>query len=183
VISDSQLLACARQFDRAALGNIYDLYSPALYRYAFRLIGDADRAEECVAEVFSRFLHALAAGHGPRDNLQAYLYRVAHNWITDLWRRKPTPVLPLDPNMPDSEQADPFHAADQRWEQEQVRAALAQLTPDQREVVVLKFLEDWENERVAQALGKPVGAVKSLQHRALANLRRLLSDGWEAADA
>lgn len=177
MISDSELLERARQLDRDALGYIYDEHSPALYRYAFRLLGNADHAEECVAEVFSRFLGALRNGHGPHDHLQAYLYRVAHNWITDQWRRQPPPVLPLDPRMCDGDQSDPFRVVDQQDEQAQVRAALAQLTADQREVVVMRFLEEWENEQVAQALGKPVGAVKSLQHRALASLRRLLSNG------
>jgi RNA polymerase sigma-70 factor (ECF subfamily) len=59
-------------------------------------------------------------------------------------------------------------------EQEEVRAALAHLTPDQRQVVLLKYLEGLENEEIAAALGKPLGAVKSLQHRALAALRRIL---------
>jgi RNA polymerase sigma-70 factor (ECF subfamily) len=48
------------------------------------------------------------------------------------------------------------------------------LTPDQRQVVILKFLEGWSNAEVAETLNKPVGAVKSLQHRALGALRRIL---------
>jgi RNA polymerase sigma-70 factor (ECF subfamily) len=59
-------------------------------------------------------------------------------------------------------------------ELQQVRSALALLTPDQRQVIMLKYLEDWENEEIAQALNKPVGAIKSLQHRAIESLRRLL---------
>ncbi len=48
------------------------------------------------------------------------------------------------------------------------------LTPEQRQVISLKYLEDWTNEEIARSLNKPVGAVKSLQHRALGSLRRLL---------
>jgi RNA polymerase sigma-70 factor (ECF subfamily) len=59
-------------------------------------------------------------------------------------------------------------------ELQQVRSALALLTPDQRQVITLKYLEEWENEDIARALNKPVGAVKSLQHRAIESLRRLL---------
>ena len=59
-------------------------------------------------------------------------------------------------------------------ELQQVRSALALLTPDQRQVIMLKYLEEWENEDIARALNKPVGAVKSLQHRAIESLRRLL---------
>ena len=177
--SEQDLMQRARQFDRQALGEIYDQYSPGLYRYAVRLLRTADLAEECVAEVFSRFLHALHNGAGPREHLQAYLYRIAHNWITDQWRRQPPPALALEEHAPAEEEIDPLHEISHRGEHEQVRAALAQLTPDQRQVVVLKFLEDWENDEIAAALGKPIGAVKSLQHRAIAALRRALVDAEE----
>jgi len=94
--SEKKLLKLARRFDQQTLGEIYDQYSPGLYRYAMRLLGNVDLAEECVAETFSRFLHALRGGGGPQDHLQAYLYRVAHNWITDQWRRQPPPPMQLD---------------------------------------------------------------------------------------
>ncbi|MBI4786320.1 MAG: sigma-70 family RNA polymerase sigma factor [Chloroflexi bacterium] len=171
---EQALLQRAQQFDRQALSEIYDCYSPALYRYAVRLLGTPDLAEECVAEVFSRFLHVLRNGKGPRDHLQAYLYRVAHNWIADQWRRQPPTPLELDGNLPADGQSDPSQTVAAQFEQAQVRAALAQLTPDQRQVVVLKFLEGLENEEIALMLGKPTGAVKSLQHRALAALRRAM---------
>ncbi len=175
--SEQDLIQRARQFDRQALGEIYDRYSPGLYRYAVRLLRTADLAEDCVAEVFSRFLHALRNGIGPREHLQAYLYRIAHNWITDQWRRQPPPTLTLE-HAP-AEDIDPSHDVSLRSDHDQVRAALAQLTPDQRQVIVLKFLEDWENDEIAAALGKPIGAVKSLQHRAIAALRRVLVDAEE----
>lgn len=179
--SEQDLLQRARRFDRQALGEIYDQYSPGLYRYAMRLLRAADLAEECVAEVFSRFLHALRNGAGPREHLQAYLYRIAHNWITDQWRRQPPPTLVLEEHAPAAEAVDPSHEVSVRDDHAQVRAALAQLTPDQRQVVVLKFMEDWENAEIAAALGKPIGAVKSLQHRAIAALRRALINVEEKA--
>ena len=147
--SEQELLQHAREFNQSALATIYDRYSSALYRYAARLLGNADAAEECVAEVFSRLLHALRNGNGPRDHLQAYLYRVAHNWITDQWRRPPPPSAPLDPGLPADEATNPAQTLTQQWEQAQVRAALMQLTPDQRQVIVLKFVEDLGNEEVA----------------------------------
>jgi RNA polymerase sigma-70 factor, ECF subfamily len=167
------LLEKARCFDLDALGEIYDLYSPGIYRYAMRLLGDECQAEECVSDTFSRFLQVLKNGGGPQDHLQAYLYRVAHNWITDLYRRSPPPPLPLveDVRCP---QEGPDQAAVDRIEQEQVRSALRLLTSEQRQVILLKYLEGWRNEGIAESIGKPVGAVKALQHRALNALRRML---------
>ena len=163
----------ARQFEQAALGEIYDSFSPGVYRYALRLLGDAGLAEDCVADTFLRYLQALRAGGGPQDHLQAYLYRIAHNWITDQYRRQPLPPLPLLDELVSKEE-DLLQIAMDHIQQTQVRGALGRLTPDQRQVIVLKYLEGWENESVALALEKPAGAVKALQHRAIEALRRML---------
>ena len=170
---EAHLLARARSFDTETLGAIYDQFSPGIYRYARRLLGNDSLAEDCVGETFSRFLQALRGGGGPQDHLQAYLYRVAHNWITDHYRRQPPPPLELDENHPTGSmgvEAQAGHAL----EQARIRAALVRLTDEQRQVVTLRFLEGWEPAEVARAVQKPVGAIKSLQHRALAALRRML---------
>jgi RNA polymerase sigma-70 factor (ECF subfamily) len=174
-LCEKDLLQGAKKFDLCALTVIYDRYSPALFAYSMRLLGDRDLAEDCVAETFSRFLKVLRAGQGPQDHLQAYLYRMAHNWITDLFRRQPLPLLELHEDLPSNPSLGPPEQAQRRSVQSQVRAALGNLTPDQRQVISLRFIEGWELEQVANSLDKPVGAVKALQHRALAALRKLLS--------
>jgi RNA polymerase sigma-70 factor (ECF subfamily) len=171
VIPEKELLTQAGQFDTRALTEIYDLYSPRLYRYAMRLLGDDCAAEDCVSETFSRFLKALQAGKGPRDYLQAYLFRTAHNLIVDHYRRE-TSTEELTDNLPNTE--DTENAAEHNLSQNRVREALHKLTEDQQQVIALKFLEGWENEDIARVLNKPVGAVKSLQHRALARLQKTL---------
>jgi RNA polymerase sigma-70 factor (ECF subfamily) len=173
VIPEQELLTQAGKFDTRALAEIYDLYSPRLYRYAMRLLGDDSAAEDCVSETFSRFLKALQAGKGPRDYLQAYLFRTAHNLVVDHYRRQPL-TEELDDDLPQAETTESI--AEDNLRQSRVRAALHKLTDDQQQVVSLKFLEGWENEEIARALHKPVGAVKSLQHRALAQLQKFLLD-------
>jgi RNA polymerase sigma-70 factor (ECF subfamily) len=174
VPSDPELLKLAQQFDQQALARIYDTYSPGLYRYAMRLLGDQDLAEECIAETFSRFLQALQAKRGPESYLQAYLYRIAHNWIVDHYRQEPGQPVELTEEHQD-ENADPEIDAGQHLHQERLRMAIKTLTPDQQQVIALKYLEGWENKEIALSLKKPVGAVKSLQHRALATLQRILN--------
>lgn len=168
-----------RALDEDALVETYDRYSPELYRYAFRLLGDAQLAEECVAEAFSRLLQALRNGGGPRQYLRAYLYRIAHNWVTDHYRRKSFSTLPLDARIPSDEGEEPSRALSEEMERQQVRQALAKLTPEQRQVIVLRYLEGWELSDISLAMNKPVGAVKALQHRALNTLRRLLAQAEE----
>ena len=139
-----------------------------------RLLGDQNMAEDCVSETFSHFLQALQANRGPESFLQAYLYRVAHNWIVDHYRREPMQPVELTEERQD-ENADPEKDAGQHCARNASEAQLKTLTPDQQQVVALKYLEGWENEEIALSLEKPVGAVKSLQHRALASLQRILN--------
>lgn len=172
--SNPELLKLARQFDQQALAQIYDAYSPGLYRYSMQRLGNQVVAEECVSETFSRFLQALQARRGPESFLQAYLYRIAHNWIVDHYRREPTQPVELTEEYQDKN-ADPENEAGRRQNQEHLRMAIRKLTPDQQQVIALKYLEGWENEEIASSLQKPVGAVKSIQHRALATLQKLLN--------
>src|SRR5512146_2939232 len=95
-VIDKELIKRAHSLEDQALTEIYDRWSPGLYRYALRLLGEADLAEECVADTYSRFLQILRDGGGPREFLQAYLYRTAHNWITDHYRRNPVHLVPLE---------------------------------------------------------------------------------------
>jgi RNA polymerase sigma-70 factor (ECF subfamily) len=171
---EARLLKAAQAFDLDCLAEIYDRYSPGLFAYAMRQLGDEHQAEDCVAETFSRFLKAIRVGKGPGDYLQAYLYRIAHNWISDSYRRSPAPALELDENLAGGDQHKPDVQAEANLEGERVRAALRNLTAEQRQVITLKFLEGWENDEIAAAVQKEIGAVKALQHRALASLRRLL---------
>ncbi len=174
MIGDPAFLQRIQCYEQDALAELYDQLSPGIYRYAMRLLGDAGLAEECVSETFSRLLAGLRDGRGPDQYLQAYLYRIAHNWITDHFRRRPPASLPLQEEWIADAALEPHHEALDRMEREQVRAALGLLTPDQRQVIVLKFLEDLPYDEIARVMNRPVGAVKALQHRGLEALKRLL---------
>jgi RNA polymerase sigma-70 factor, ECF subfamily len=170
VSTEQELLELASQLNTTALGEIYDTYSPGIYRYAARLLGNTDLAEDCVAETFARFLKSLQTRRGPRDHLQAYLYRISHNWIVDLYRDKLDTCV-LNDTLPC--EIDPEEEAAKHIRQEQVRKAIRNLTPDQQKVIALKYLEDCSNEEIAEVLHKPAGAIKSIQHRALVSMQKL----------
>ena len=156
------------------MAEVYDEYAPALYRYTYRLLGHQSTAQEIVADTFIRLLTALKNGNGPKKNPSAWLYRVAHNLVVDHYRRSP----PLEPVPIDSVQiSQPDDKADEVLRQEKavyVRQALWKLTTLQQQVIVLKFLEGMDNEEVSKTMGKTVGSVKALQHRALTSLRRIM---------
>lgn len=171
---EQELLKRATQLDIQALAEIYDIYSLGLYNYSMRLLGDTTLAEDCVSETFARFLKTLRERGGPREHLQAYLYRIAHNWIADFYRRHEETSELSDAVR--SEADVPEEEAAKHIRQTQVRKAIRELTPNQQQVISLKYLEEWSNEEIARALKKPVGAVKSIQHRALKSLQRLLEE-------
>lgn len=172
--ADVKRLHQAELLDRNTLGGIYDEYHDLLYSYIYRRVGHVETARDLTAEVFRRFLQATANGNGPKEHLRAWLYRVAHNIVIDHYRREQyRQSEPLN-----EEQAgaagDPEIAAAKRMQREVVRSALSQLTADQQQVITLKFLEGLSNHEIAEITQKSVGAVKGLQHRALAALRRHL---------
>jgi RNA polymerase sigma-70 factor (ECF subfamily) len=176
-MEETRLLKGARSFDPDCLAEIYDRYSPEIHAYAWRLLGDNGLAEDCTAETFTRLLSALRNGGGPAEHLRAYLYRTAHNWVTDHYRRKPPADLQDD--LPDGEPGPEVQAVASH-RRRQMRAALLQLTPEQRQVILLRFFQELDPSETALAVGRPLGAVKALQHRALAALqKRLLKEDSE----
>jgi RNA polymerase sigma-70 factor, ECF subfamily len=161
------------QLNKQELVEIYESLSPRLFRYAMRLLGDQDHAEECVSETFSRFLNAVKNGGGPKDNVQAYLYRVAHNWITDFYRKRP-PEEVIEERLPADPAESPVVVVAKDQQRERVRIALLGLPGEQRMVILLRFYEQWPHEEIAAALGKSVEATRALQHRAVVGLRKML---------
>ena len=177
--ANTMLEVDTESFNKQELIDIYEHYSPGIYRYAYRLLGDQNVAEDCVSETFSRFLGAVKRGGGPTDNVRAYLYRIAHNWITDYYRRKPLPEVPLDVKEHVEPGSNPDTLVTESLERDRVRAALLRLPPEQQQIIQLRFLENWSHEEVAQVLGKTADATRSMQYRALVSLRRMLIDEQE----
>ncbi len=171
---EARLIQRAKEGSPAAFAEIYDQYQPAIYRYIFYRVGDVATAEDLTSEVFVRLVeksHQLVYRGRP---LLAWLYTIARNLITDYHRRAGRATMfPLDERLV-AGTIDLAKAPDHALTQQMLATALARLTEDQRQVILLKFFEGLTNETVARTLGKSIGSVKSLQHRGLAALRRIL---------
>jgi RNA polymerase sigma-70 factor (ECF subfamily) len=173
--SEARWLEGARRLDEDILGEIYDTLSPELFRYAYRLVGEIDQAEDVLSETFLRMLRVIQAGGGPKTHLRAYLYRTLHNLVMDQYRRKQPGWDELVPErISAGESTNPATSVQQRLDEQEARRLLWRLTPEQREVIVLKFFQELSNTDIAATLGKTEGAVKALQHRGLTSLRRLI---------
>jgi RNA polymerase sigma-70 factor (ECF subfamily) len=175
-VDEKALLRRARSLDDSALGAVFDTYYLLLYRYIYHQVHHQATAEDLAGEVFARLLTHLAEGRGPKRHLKAWLYRVAHNLVIDDSRRRVhRDHEPLDDwNVADELDVERQTQVALEWRQ--ARAALEELSPKQRAVIILKFLEGYDNKEISRILEISVGAVKSLQHRGLASMRRHLTE-------
>lgn len=178
--NDVALVRRAKQGDQTAFVAIYEQYQPSIYTYVFYRVGDGMLAEDLTADVFVRLVDKIRTFTPGERPILAWLYTIAHNLVIDHYRHnghtRPLPFDDMDKSLTASEASQPALAAEERLTQDCLREALRSLTEAQRQVILLKFVEGRSNAEVAALLGKDEGAVKSLQHRALAALNRILDE-------
>jgi RNA polymerase sigma-70 factor, ECF subfamily len=172
-------LAAARCREPAAVTRVYTAYAPALFRFFLAAVGDRPVAEDLTGDVFKSAIEGLPGFRGPVEALGGWLFTIAHHDLADYRRRQARHLLqPLDDLLDEAALAagadDPEDLAIQRIEGDRVLAALRQLSPDQRKVLLLRTAAGLTAPEVAATLGKTTGAVKALQHRGVASLARLL---------
>jgi RNA polymerase sigma-70 factor, ECF subfamily len=172
-------LHAARLREPAAVSRIYTAYAPALFRFFMASVGDRHLAEDLTGTAFVSAIEALPGFRGPVEALGGWLFQIARHDLYDHRRKQARSRLePLDEHLVEVADAtggdDPEELAIDRMEGSRVLAALRQLSPDQREVLLLRMAAGLTAPEVAAILGKTTGAVKSLQHRGLTSLGRVL---------
>lgn len=172
---ERELIGRAKEYDPVAFAQIYERYYQSIYNYVYYRVGDSSLAEDLTAEVFLKALEGIETFTFRGVPFSAWLYRIANNLVADHFRHQPQqPDLSLEEELIAAE-GEPSEALERGLTQQQLAQALRGLTEEQRQVIILKFVEGLSNTEVAQVLGKTEGAVKGLQHRALARLGRILS--------
>jgi RNA polymerase sigma-70 factor (ECF subfamily) len=170
--------------DPSAFGELYDLFAERVYRYLYFRTGNHTEAEDLTGQVFLKAWEAIGRYRWQGRPFLAWLYRLAHNAHIDHVRsHKPTTTLNSDDR--------PVEVASPAADGELARAldadllarALAQLTPEQQQVIIMKFLEGLDNEQIALSMDKREGAIRALQMRALMSLRRVLEQQGEHGQA
>lgn len=175
VRQEEELVRRAQQFDQEALSWLYQHFYPKLYNYGYLQLGDTHLAEDLASEVLLRVLERLQEYRFRGLPVAAWVFRIARNYIIDQHRRRQRrPQVPLFDGIPDAEDS-PHDLAERALAQRELHLAMRHLTEEQRQVIILKFIEGMDNASVARVLGRSEGAVKSLQHRALVSLRKMLS--------
>jgi RNA polymerase sigma-70 factor (ECF subfamily) len=172
---DAILVAQAKQGEPAAFELIYDQHRQPIFNYIYFRVGDSKLAEDLTSDVFVRMVDKIDTYTQNGRPLAAWLYTIARNLVIDHHRRdNQLDWVPLDERLIESKDHNPDKATDHGLLQECLMKALQHLTEDQRQVILLKFMERRSNAEVGSILGKTEGSIKSLQHRALAALKRAL---------
>jgi RNA polymerase sigma-70 factor (ECF subfamily) len=156
---------------------LYEAHQAAIFRYLWFRLGEREAAEDLTGDVFIRMLEALPRYHPSATPFRAWLYRIARNLAIDHGRRAGRmPPVALEEAPAGLDPAnDPARQVDQRLSLEALRAALAKLESDQREVVTLRFLAGLSLRETAAVVNKTEAAVKALQHRGLGALNQILN--------
>ncbi len=168
-----KLVARAQQGDRAALEELYLMHFDRIYSYLHVSVGNRHDAEDLTTQTFLKMLESIGRFRWQSAPFSAWLFRIAHNLAMDHFRarRRWQPEEDV-PEIPGSEEPSAELEAMQSIGRESMMAMIEKLSPEQQQVLTLKFVFNFPNADVATILGKTEGAIKSLQHRALASLHK-----------
>ncbi len=173
-----ELVQRAQHLDERALASIYEQFYPRIYSYMLLHTGDMGLAEDIASEVMLKVLEALPRYRFRGVPLAAWIFRIAHNCLVDHHRRrKRRQEISLEEASHPLTDPNPSATADAAVERQDLIQALQSLTDEQRQVILLRFLQGLDNRTIARIMGRSEGAIKSLQHRALKALERLLTGG------
>jgi RNA polymerase sigma-70 factor (ECF subfamily) len=171
-----RLVDLAQQGDREALESLYLLHFDRIYSYLHLTVGNRHDAEDLTTQTFLKMLEAIGRFRWQSAPFSAWLFRIAHNLAIDHFRA--TKRWQPEEEVPEPEGSEESSAEDEALESIGRRSMLElieSLSQDQQQVLTLKFVFNFSNGEAATVLGKTEGAVKSLQHRALASLQKQLT--------
>jgi RNA polymerase sigma-70 factor (ECF subfamily) len=169
------LVGRAVRREQAAFAELYDRYLDRVYRYVFYRTGNRTDAEDLTEQTFLQAWTAIERFRWQGKPFLAWLYAVAHNLVID-WRRRSAPSQSLDDDERpiDVESTSAARALGQWIDAELLADAIKRLTPEQQQVIILKFIDGFDTACIARVMDKREGTVRALQLRALQRLRRHL---------
>ena len=165
----------AAQADHAAFATLYRRYLDRVHGYSFYLLGDHHDAEDATERTFVAVLGAIDGYRDEGATFRSWLFRIAHNQLANTLRsRSRQRVESLDGVPEPAASDDPAGMASLADDARRLRAAVASLSEDRRQVVILRFVDGLSAREIGEVLGRSEGAVRVLQHRALRELAALL---------
>jgi len=170
-----ELVARGQQGDRDALEELYLIHFDRIYSYLHVSVGNRHDAEDLTTQTFLKMLEKIGSFKWQSAPFSAWLFRIAHNLAMDHFRASKR--WQPEEEVPEPEGAEESSAEDEALAsigQKSMLELIENLSLEQQQVLMLKFLFNFSNGEAGTVLGKSEGAVKSLQHRALASLQKQL---------
>ena len=154
------------------IGGLFEQYYDRIVRYIFVRINDQSEAENLAGDVFLRALQSLDSYRGRKEQMQVWLFRIAHNLAVDYLRKKSKRKDISTDEVGISDRLNIEDVVEAKLEVKRLSKALQQLTPAQREVIGLRFFAGLSSGEVSKILGKSNGAVREMQRAAVKALRK-----------
>ncbi|MBK8905561.1 MAG: sigma-70 family RNA polymerase sigma factor [Anaerolineaceae bacterium] len=174
---DLKLVSRAQKGEVTAVGHLFDRHYQSMFRYFFARVGQRQQAEDLAGELFTRMVHHLPAFKPTGVPFRAWLFRIAYNLTMDHFRV--TNGLELASLEKVTLLAQPEHNPVQQVERqltsETLQEALETLVPEQRQVIILRFLVGLSLQETADVMERSLPAVKAMQHRGLKTMRATLA--------
>ncbi len=180
-VAEQQLIARAQQGDSEAMATLYQTHVQAIYRYVYHRVSNPQLAEDLTGDVFARVVKDLPKYKDRGKPFLAWVYRIAHARVVDHYRKvNRRPDLSDVESEPVSITPDMDESLIREQASQALRTAITDLTDEQQQVIILRFIEGYRIDAVAQVMGKKPNAIKALQHRALRALAsRLERSGFD----
>jgi RNA polymerase sigma-70 factor (ECF subfamily) len=171
-----KLVERAQRGERAALEELYLIHFDRIYSYLHVSVGNRHDAEDLTTQTFLKMLESIGRFRWQSAPFSAWLFRIAHNLAMDHFRarRRWQPEEDV-PEVPGLEEPSAELQAMQSIGRQSMMELIEGLSPEQQQVLTLKFVFNFPNADVATVLQKTEGAIKSLQHRALASLQKQIA--------
>src|SRR3954452_2701644 len=169
------LVERAQKGDRSALEELYLIHFDRIYSYLHVTVGNKHDAEDLTTQTFLRMLESIGKFRFQSAPFSAWLFRIAHNLSMDPFRATKRWQPEKEVPEPEPEEATSAEAgALESIGRKSMLDLIEDLSPEQQQVLTLKFVFNFANAEAATILGKTEGAIKSLQHRALVSLQKQL---------
>lgn len=172
--TEESLVTRAIGGDKSAFARLYDVHYDRVYRHVLYRVPSSEDAEDVTQLVFLQAWRAIGRYQLTGTPFIAWLFTIAHNLVVSFYRRTRL-TSPLEEDAREDRSANqPEQSLEVKFDQERIRSAITRLRPEHQQVITLRFLESLAHRDIAGVLGKSEGAVRVIQHRALAELRRIL---------
>lgn len=178
--SEDALIRRAQALDPGALAELYDRHFDGIYRYLFTRVRHQADAEDLTEQVFLKMVDSIQRYRPRGVAFSSWLYRIAHNLLVDRYRRAGRDAVELTSQVYDERpHADPAAMAQNSDDRRRLIAAIQRLTPEQQQIITMRFIDNLDVEEIARLTHRRPGAIHSMQHRALASLYRFLMEQEE----